>query len=67
MCKRDGKPMFLVEETEKLSTGEYRITFTYKCLVCGYSSSNEQLIIKKNESGEIILSRRVRKNKSSFS
>ncbi|MEM0380483.1 MAG: hypothetical protein QXX35_05005 [Desulfurococcaceae archaeon] len=63
ICKRDGKPMYLIEETEKLSTGEYRITFTYRCLVCGYSISNEQLIIKKNETGDIVLNRRIRRER----
>ncbi len=44
-CKRDGKPMYLVEESEKMSDGTRRITLYYKCPVCGYRVEIEQLVI----------------------
>jgi len=47
MCKRDGKTMLLVKEVEKLSNGEQRVTYSYKCPLCGYTVSVEQLTIKK--------------------
>ncbi|RLG80020.1 MAG: hypothetical protein DRO13_04720 [Thermoprotei archaeon] len=57
-CRKDGKPMYFVEETEKLSNGVYRVTFSYKCVVCGYRIVVEYATIKK--AGEkIIVERRV--------
>jgi len=46
-CKRDGKIMLLIKEVEKLSNGEQRITYFYKCPLCGYTVSVEQLMVKK--------------------
>jgi len=46
-CKRDGKTMLLVKEVEKLSNGEQRVTYSYKCPLCGYTVSVEQLTVKK--------------------
>lgn len=51
--------MYFIEETEKLSNGEYRITFSYKCLVCGYKIVVEQAIIKKREKDIVIERKKV--------
>ncbi len=59
VCRKDGKPMYFIEETEKLSNGEYRIVYSYKCFVCGYKIVVEQAIIKKNKEG-IIIKRRIK-------
>ena len=61
ICKKDGKPMYLVKETEKLSNGEYRIIYSYKCPVCGYTVSVEQAIITR-ETGKgngIVVTRKI--------
>ncbi len=58
-CRRDGKPMYFVEETEKLSNGEYRIVFSYKCLACGYTINVEQVSVKK-KGGNLLIIRRLR-------
>ncbi len=47
-CKKDGKPMYLVEESERMSDGSHRITFYYRCPVCGYRITIEQIIIENN-------------------
>jgi len=58
-CKNDGKPMYFIEESEKLSNGEYRATFSYKCMVCGYRVMAEQAFITRDQSGNIIVKRRI--------
>ncbi len=58
-CKRDGKPMYLVEESEKMSDGTRRITLYYKCPVCGYRVELEQLVINVDR-GNITVKRFIR-------
>ncbi len=58
-CKRDGKPMYLVEESEKMSDGTRRVTFYYRCPVCGYRVEVEQAHISVDEKG-IIIKRSIR-------
>ncbi|ADI31383.1 hypothetical protein [Staphylothermus hellenicus] len=59
ICKKDGKPMYLIEETEKMSNGKHRAIFYYKCPICGYRIEAEQVIVTV-ENDEIIVNRRVR-------
>ncbi len=58
-CKKDGKPMYLVEESERMSDGSHRITFYYRCPVCGYRITIEQIIIE-NSGPNIIVRRSLR-------
>ncbi|OYT40563.1 MAG: hypothetical protein B6U89_01785 [Desulfurococcales archaeon ex4484_58] len=62
VCKRDGKTMYFIEESEKLSNGEYRVVFAYKCLICGYKINVEQAVIEKKSNGGIIVKRRIKKS-----
>ena len=55
-CKKCGKPMYLVVESEKLSNGARRINYYYKCLICGYRIDTEQVHMSINR--ELLLVRR---------
>lgn len=59
VCKKDGKPMYLVEEAEKMSNGTHRATFYYRCPVCGYKVEIEQVVVNI-EGDNIIVNRRVK-------
>lgn len=67
LCKKDGKIMYFVKETEKLSDGEYRIIFSYKCEVCGYTVNIEQASVKNKYSNGIIIKRKIFKYKNTRS
>jgi hypothetical protein len=54
ICKRDGRVMYLVEEAEKMSDGTARLTFYYRCPVCGYRVPIEQCIMESDKDGIII-------------
>ncbi len=58
-CKKCGKLMGLVVESEKLSNGVKRITYYYKCPVCGYRVDVEQVSIGV-EKDVIIVRRKVK-------
>jgi len=58
ICKRDGRQLQLVKETEKLSDGEYRVTYSFKCPVCGYSVNAEQAVITMNDNDSYIVVKR---------
>ncbi len=60
ICKKDGKPMYFVEETEKMSNGQRRSVFYYRCPVCGYRIEVEQVVINVSNNS-IIVKRRIRK------
>jgi len=59
VCKRDGKQLYLVKETEKLSNGVYRVTYSLKCPLCGYAINVEQAEISFSDSGSSILVKRL--------
>ncbi len=61
VCKKDGKPMYFVKETEKLSNGEYRVIYSYRCAVCGYTINVEQAVIKNKHSDGIVIIRKIMK------
>ncbi len=58
-CKKCGRPMGLVIESEKLSNGVKRVLYYYKCPVCGYRVDVEQLKVSL-EKDYIIINRVVR-------
>ena len=60
VCKKDGKPMYFVEETEKMSNGQRRSVIYYRCPICGYRIEVEQVVINVSDNG-IIIKRRIRK------
>ncbi len=60
ICKKDGKPMYFVEETEKMSNGQRRSVFYYRCPVCGYRIEIEQVVINVSNNS-IVVKRRIRK------
>ena len=60
VCKKDGKPMYFVEETEKMGNGQRRAVFYYRCPVCGYRIEVEQVVINVSSDG-IVVKRRIRK------
>ncbi|MCD6196649.1 MAG: hypothetical protein J7J82_07695 [Staphylothermus sp.] len=60
MCKKDGKPMYFVEETEKMSNGQRRSVFYYRCPICGYRIEVEQVVINVSNDS-IVVKRRIRK------
>ncbi len=59
-CKKCGKPMYLVVESEKLSNGARRINCYYRCLVCGYRIDAEQVHVSINR--ELVLIKRKVRN-----
>jgi DNA-directed RNA polymerase subunit RPC12/RpoP len=59
VCKKDGKQMFLIEETEKMSNGAHRAVFYYKCPVCGYKIEVEQVTVSVDKD-QLIIRRRVK-------
>ena len=60
ICKKDGKPMYFVEETEKMSNGQRRSVFYYRCPICGYRIEVEQVVINVSNDN-IVVKRRIRK------
>ncbi len=54
MCKRDGKPMYFVIESEKLSDGTRRLVMYYRCPVCGYRVEVEQVVIKSGKDSIVV-------------
>ena len=60
VCKKDGKPMYFVEETEKMSNGQRRSVFYYRCPICGYRIEVEQVVINVSNDS-IVVKRRIRK------
>ncbi len=58
-CKKCGKPLYLVVESEKLSNGVRRASYYYKCLVCGYRIDCEQVHVTSNKEF-LLVKRRVR-------
>lgn len=48
-CKKCGKPMYIVAESERLSNGMRRINYYYKCMICGYRIDIEQINISINK------------------
>ncbi len=65
-CKKCGKPMYLVMESEELSNGAKRVTQYYKCLVCGYRVDTEYIRISR-EKDVVVVRRRKRILKNLFS
>ncbi|MCS7127836.1 MAG: hypothetical protein N3E36_00990 [Sulfolobales archaeon] len=53
-CKKCGKPMHLVAESEQLSDGSRRISYYYKCSSCGAKYLTEQLSIALGSNGIIV-------------
>jgi len=58
VCRRDGKQLYLVKETEKLSNGVFRVTYSLKCPLCGYAINVERVEISFSDSGSSILVKR---------
>ncbi len=58
-CKKCGRSMDFVVESEKLSNGVKRIVYYYKCPVCGYRVDVEQVNVGV-EKDYIVVRRRVR-------
>ncbi|WFO75400.1 hypothetical protein J4526_00380 [Desulfurococcaceae archaeon MEX13E-LK6-19] len=56
VCKKCGKSMGLIAESEKLSDNSLRIKYYYKCPSCGYRIDAEQLTIGREQ--EFILVKR---------
>ncbi len=54
LCRRDGKPMFLVAESEKMSDGSRKTIYYYRCPTCGYRIEAEQLIITHDKDAVIV-------------
>ncbi|MEM1695073.1 MAG: hypothetical protein QW764_04330 [Desulfurococcaceae archaeon] len=44
-CPKDGNPLVLIYESEKLSNGLTRVTMYYKCSTCNYRRDLERLEI----------------------
>ncbi len=59
LCRKDGKPMFFVAESEKMSNGSRRTIYYYRCPVCGYRIEVEQVYISV-EKDSIIVRRLIR-------
>ncbi len=59
ICKKCGKPMSLIAESEKLSDGTRRVSFYYKCNTCGYRLDIEQVFISVEK--DAIAIRRVKR------
>ncbi len=58
-CKKDGKEMYFVEESEKMSDGSRKAIFYYRCPVCGYRIEAEHVVISFNKD-KIVIRRRIR-------
>ena len=58
VCKKCGKPMHLVAESEQLSNGSRRINYYYRCSSCGAKYLMEQLSIALGSNG-IVVEKRV--------
>lgn len=48
-CPRDGTPLILLAESEKLSDGNVRATYYHKCPLCGFRRDLERLELAKNK------------------
>lgn len=59
ICKKDGKEMYFVEESEKMSDGSRKAVFYYRCPVCGYRVEAEHVMISFDK-GKIVIKRRIR-------
>lgn len=47
-CPRDGTPLALLIESEKLSDGNVRATYYHKCPLCGFRKDLERIEITKS-------------------
>ncbi|MCD6487919.1 MAG: hypothetical protein J7K21_01675 [Desulfurococcales archaeon] len=58
-CKKCGRLMNLIVESEKLSNGAIKISYYYKCPSCGYRVDTEQVAINRSR-GFVLVKRRIR-------
>ncbi len=54
ICRKCGRPMHLVAESEQLSDGSRRISYYYKCPSCGAKHLVEQLSIAFGSNGIVV-------------